>query len=672
MSAEEIPVQEDTIASVRGGLELLVGVIKKYAFYPESNATLQQAIGAFHIWLYAFVERQGPLRIDIEKNQVVYRGQMVHSEKSAERAVIFPLFRDGVQWLEFLEGVSLDEVRNFIRLVNQYREHRDESENDLVTAMWEADFPCIRHKAVDKFWEADTLVDISSFRNAPGPRFGDTKADKKQVLSSDGGVLKFQSGQGSGPAVGWGGGDAGGQSSSGGSGRAPDAEGFGFDAFDEEVEVTVEAEDVDQKYEFGREARTICDPAVRAFMERLELAQAVAADPGAGDSLAGGFSSGGEAGHVGQFWKLTPDEEELLKEMIVAEERRNTTKDCLDILLVMVGEPLDVGDRALLQDFVAEEMQAILAQGEFAYARTYVERLAVLKKAGRSSVSRLADDIMGKIAGVGVLGTLNQIWPRIRSFPETCLAELRRLFLLLPPSSVDSLGPMAARVGDPRIQGLLVEVITYQAGRSQADLSHVIGALPPALICQLVSGYAIRGQNPPVGLLTRLTRHNAAAVREAAAKALVADNPDNLKSVFHLLNDPDRNVSRAVLALLGRERNQVAERLLLDYLTEKTAEGGARDENLILNCYRALGHCASRTSIGFLRAILMKRSWRALFGLEQASHRTGAAIALSLMPPEWGVAEVLQDAERSTFIGIRRAHAQARQHTRRMERKANG
>lgn len=631
MSADETHTQDTAAAGVRRGLDLFIAVIKKHAFYPEGNDALQQSFQGFYEWLAAFLRNNESLRIDVERTQLVYQGEVVQQEQSGERSVIFPLFRDGIQWFEFQDGVTADELWGFIRLVNQYREYRDESENDLVTALWEADFPCIRHKAVDKFWEAETVIDISTLKINGGPDAADVFQDPSPQSDAE-----FE--------VNWG---------------EPVPDGQILVQADGMADAMPDGDDsmAVPDHDFGPASKSeeIANPMVRMLMSNLEQAQ----------------SHGSDVENIGQFWKLTPEEEGVLRELIAVEERRNTTRDCLNILLVLLRETLDGPDKILVREFVAEEIRHLLSEGDFSYARAFVEQLTLMKEADRSDTSRLADEIIAKIAGVGVLGALNQVWPRTRTIPNAILDDLRRMLLLLPSAAIDSLAPMVARTGDPRTKAILMDAVAFHVVRSRADVTHVVSAMPSGLICELIGCYAALGQTPPVDMLAKLTRHRDSPVRETAARALVAEGSEHLKTVFHLLGDPDPNVVRWLLGHMARERNPAAERLLLDHLAEKSRQNGVKDEKLLFDCYQALGGCASKQSVPFLRDILMQKSWRAFFGMEHSAHRIGAAIALSQMPAEWGAGEALREAESSRFAGIRRAQAQARAATRKRRRDAN-
>jgi HEAT repeat protein len=75
-----------------------------------------------------------------------------------------PLFRDGIQWLEFKQGLELFEISGFFKIFNDYKNLKEEAEGDLVTALWEMDFPHLQYEATDVLWKAETLTDFSTFK----------------------------------------------------------------------------------------------------------------------------------------------------------------------------------------------------------------------------------------------------------------------------------------------------------------------------------------------------------------------------------------------------------------------------------------------------------------------------------------------------------------------------
>ena len=64
--------------------------------------------------------------------------------------------------LEFQAGIDLEEVEQFLGILNKYRILTDEPEGDLVTALWEARFPHIQYHVADFFWGAEEEIDLTA------------------------------------------------------------------------------------------------------------------------------------------------------------------------------------------------------------------------------------------------------------------------------------------------------------------------------------------------------------------------------------------------------------------------------------------------------------------------------------------------------------------------------
>ncbi|MDR3037681.1 MAG: hypothetical protein LBV21_00040, partial [Candidatus Adiutrix sp.] len=155
---------KDEREAVKAGLGLLTTAVKNCALYPETNQIRREALAKLHAWLAGFLEENETLRLFVEWDGLLYQGEMVYREKTGEQALMFPLFRDGVQWLEFQEELTLEELERFIDLLNRFRFLREEAEDDLVTALWEADLGHISYKTANEFWEIDPLTEVAALR----------------------------------------------------------------------------------------------------------------------------------------------------------------------------------------------------------------------------------------------------------------------------------------------------------------------------------------------------------------------------------------------------------------------------------------------------------------------------------------------------------------------------
>jgi hypothetical protein len=180
-TAQELQAVEAVIAS-------FVMAAKSYSMYPESHATCQNSLQTVKSRIDAFIENYGDLRFEVTKDRLLFQSEPVQQDDPKTETLAFPLFRDGIQWLEFKQGIELWELSGFFKIYNDYKRLKEEAEGDLVTALWEMEFPHLQYEAMDVLWKAETLTDFSTFnvtdRETPDAAFQE-QADDDQRDGAD-------------------------------------------------------------------------------------------------------------------------------------------------------------------------------------------------------------------------------------------------------------------------------------------------------------------------------------------------------------------------------------------------------------------------------------------------------------------------------------------------------
>jgi hypothetical protein len=148
---------------VKGGIGLLFMAAKNHTMYPEDHAIYQESLQAVVSRLNFFLNKYGDLRLDIEKDRLLYEDETVYQDDPKRDQLAYPLFRDGIQWIEFQTGIEAWEISDLIKILNQYRMLQEEPKGDLVTALWENDLPHVQYAATDVLWKAETVKDFSTF-----------------------------------------------------------------------------------------------------------------------------------------------------------------------------------------------------------------------------------------------------------------------------------------------------------------------------------------------------------------------------------------------------------------------------------------------------------------------------------------------------------------------------
>ncbi|HON59938.1 MAG TPA: HEAT repeat domain-containing protein [Smithella sp.] len=122
---------------------------KNVSLYPEGHSISANSIRQFHESLSHYIRQYGDLKIEVERERVLCQGIEVHKGSLEEGTLPFTLFRDGIRWLEFTEGIDLEEIKNVLFIIQKYSTLTTEPEGDIVTAFWEAHFDHILYEADD-------------------------------------------------------------------------------------------------------------------------------------------------------------------------------------------------------------------------------------------------------------------------------------------------------------------------------------------------------------------------------------------------------------------------------------------------------------------------------------------------------------------------------------------
>jgi len=153
---------------------------KNYGLYPEDHTSTLKAFENLVAAFGNFFSSHGDLRLTVEKDRFLCESHPIHviSPDAPAEELITLLYRDGIKWIEFQEGLTPEEFAAFFRIVNKYRSFAEEFEGDIVTALMDEELEYIDFKAVDIFWQDLLLMDFSQLP-PPAPRQEET-ADQEE------------------------------------------------------------------------------------------------------------------------------------------------------------------------------------------------------------------------------------------------------------------------------------------------------------------------------------------------------------------------------------------------------------------------------------------------------------------------------------------------------------
>lgn len=187
IKSKTIHPADERLPAVNRVLVSLVASLKNFGLYAEDHDICLKSIGNTLRQLESFFEHADALRLDIEKDRILYQNEMVFKDTATENQIAFFLFRDGIKWVEFRKGLTIGELGVFIKVLNKYRVLRDDPEGDMATALWEANLQNVNYKAADIFWDADPVMDLQLPSPAEPTQFpaDASEQDPKSTLLQD-------------------------------------------------------------------------------------------------------------------------------------------------------------------------------------------------------------------------------------------------------------------------------------------------------------------------------------------------------------------------------------------------------------------------------------------------------------------------------------------------------
>jgi HEAT repeat protein len=153
----------EVLETVRGFLAAFSKAAKSFSLYPATHVISENLLSGLVNSLINFFQLCPGLKLTIDKDRISYKEIDVYQSNGREDFVVAPLFRDGIIWIEFRKGITAPELSFLLDKLHEYRTISDESEGDLVTALWQKNLPHIHYEAADVFWETQPRLDFSHF-----------------------------------------------------------------------------------------------------------------------------------------------------------------------------------------------------------------------------------------------------------------------------------------------------------------------------------------------------------------------------------------------------------------------------------------------------------------------------------------------------------------------------
>jgi hypothetical protein len=164
-------LSDKELQDARQLINIFILAWKNYGLYPEDHVNTKRSFENLAAAFDKFFTTHEDLRLAVEKDRLLCGSEIIYevSPEAPSEDIITLLYRDGIKWIEFQEGLPLDEIATFYRIAYKYRLFAEETEGDIVTALIDEELEYIDFKAVDIFWQDFLLMDFSQLP-PPAPK----------------------------------------------------------------------------------------------------------------------------------------------------------------------------------------------------------------------------------------------------------------------------------------------------------------------------------------------------------------------------------------------------------------------------------------------------------------------------------------------------------------------
>jgi hypothetical protein len=353
------------------------------------------------------------------------------------------------------------------------------------------------------------------------------------------------------------------------------------------------------------------------------------------------------------IWQLTDHEREVLRKMVAVDERLDGTDYVTDVLIYILRQLNQPGkDIDELLDSLTRELREAALSGRFTYFWHVLKKIKLYQhdiETGQHWSAPYLQEFFKSLTAPAFLNVLTNVLFQVEDCEPEERTALKKALLLLDASAMLALAPLLLEIKNTQMYKLVLVTIGAMAVRNFSYMDRLLASDDSELVRRLAYLLGRLKDQPSRRALSRLLSHHSEAVRKEALKAILTRDPQSLRSVFGLIEDPDESVRTLLLHHLGKSRNLQAEKLLLEYLENKLPPY-KKSDHLIPIC-QALGRCGSAESIAFLESELFKWPFLGVLRPRRSQRRQAAMAALrALNTPR--AAELIAREARGFFGNI--------------------
>jgi hypothetical protein len=118
---------------------------KALQMYGMTHSSFRSFYAPFYEKMVDFLKKYNQLAFEVDKFTMLHGNRVVYKEEEMDLSIAFRLFKDGVRNVEFIGGLTSDELLLFLDVISQ-----PTKEYDIALALWECNFTHITFYVVEE------------------------------------------------------------------------------------------------------------------------------------------------------------------------------------------------------------------------------------------------------------------------------------------------------------------------------------------------------------------------------------------------------------------------------------------------------------------------------------------------------------------------------------------
>jgi hypothetical protein len=155
-TVEAPEVSKEELALVTEIIHAMMKTTKGFRIYLPNNPLLAKFVQDMMEKMERYLSRHSEFMLEIDQFELRYGGKVVYENRDPKESMAFKMYSDGIRFVIFHEGLEEFELCDFLEIVGMDRP--GDVDDDIVTLLWEKNYPHLDAILTDDFFDFDAEV----------------------------------------------------------------------------------------------------------------------------------------------------------------------------------------------------------------------------------------------------------------------------------------------------------------------------------------------------------------------------------------------------------------------------------------------------------------------------------------------------------------------------------